>query len=299
MTGKRRQKKVKGPADLAGLFDSGMKVAIGGMLFHNRPVSIIRHLIKNRINDLTLYSAPLSSYDVDLLVGAGLVRETYLPHVSFGHLGLAPNYSKAIRAKRILARLCDEATICGGFLASSEGLPYHPVVSLKGTDILKHENGVKVKRFRSEDGEDMLCVPAISPDLAIIHAQEGDEFGNIRHTLAVYSDRLIAEASKTVIVSVEKLISNEEVKREPFRTTIPSYLVDAVVEIPYGAHPCSSMGLFLQDEGHMKEYLDASKTRETFDEYLDRYVYGPRTMEEYIEAIGGRKRLKELEQRWT
>ncbi|MDY6972976.1 MAG: CoA-transferase [Thermodesulfobacteriota bacterium] len=298
MTGKRKKKKLMSPADLAGLINPGIKLAIGGMLFHNRPVAMIRHIVKHKINGLTLYSSPLSSYDVDLLVGAGLVSETYLPHVSFGHLGFAPNYINAIRAKQILAHLCDEAAVCGGFLASSEGLPYHPVVSLKETDILKHESGVKVKRFRSEDGEDILCVPAICPDLAIIHAQEGDEFGNIRHKLAVYADRLMAEASKTVIVSVEKLISNEEIRREPFLTTIPSHLVDAVVEIPYGAHPCSSMGLFLQDEGHIKEYIEASKAQETFDEYLDKYVYGPKTMKEYVEAIGGKEKLKELEVRW-
>lgn len=299
MTSKRRWKKVKSTAEVTELFDSGMKVAVGGMLFHNRPVAVLRHLIKKGIGELTLYSAPLSSYDVDLLIGAGLVKETYLPHVSFGHLGLAPNYRKAIREKRIKAHPCDEATLCGGFLASAEGLPYHPVVSLKGTDILKHEDGIKVKRFFSEEGEEILCVPAISPDIAILHAQEGDEFGNIRHTMAVYADRLIAEASKLVIVSVERLVSNEDVRREPFRTTIPSYLVDAVVEIPFGAHPCSSMGLFLQDEDHLREYLEASKTKIAFEKYLEKYVFGPQTMGEYLEAIGGKKRLKELEVRWS
>lgn len=299
MKGERRKRKVRNPHEVMALFESGMGIAIGGMLFHNRPVAIVRELIRKGAGSFTLYSAPLSSYDVDLLVGAGLVSETYLPHVSFGHLGLAPNYSKAIREKRIDAHPCDQAIVSGGFLASAEGIPYHPVASLKGTDILKQENGIRLKRFLSEEGEDIFCVPAISPDIAILHAQEGDEFGNVRHTLGVYADRLIAEASKKVVVSVERLISNEEVRREPFRTTIPSYLVDAVVEIPYGAHPCSSMGFFLQDEDHMREYLRAAKTEEDFDAYLQKYVYGPKTMEEYIEVTGGKERMKELDPGWT
>ncbi len=287
-----RREKLVSLSEIADLFRSGMKIAIGGLLFHNKPMTIIREIVKAGVKDLTIYSSPLSSIDADILIGAGAAKELFLPHVSFGHLGFAPNYRRAVEKGKVKVNLCDEAILCGGFLAASEGIPYHPVVSLKGTDILKFCKGVKV--FRSNDGESIACVPAISPDVAIIHAQEGDKFGNLRHTVAVYADRLMAEASRFVVASVDRIISNELVRKEPFRTTVPSYLVDVVVEVPYGAHPCSSMGLYLHDEEHLREYLNFSKTEDGFMRYLEKYVYGVQEEEDYIKAVGGLKRLESL-----
>jgi len=280
----------------------GDRLAIGGMLFYNRPSAFIRQLIKRglrgEVADLILYSSPLSSYDADLLIGAGLVKTSYLCHVSFEYLGFAPNYRKAVEKGEIEIVECDEAFVIGGYKAAIEGLPYHPISSWKGTELLKVNK--EIKWFTSQDGERILMVPAISPDVGVIHAQEGDEYGNIRHLGACYADQLIAKASKKVIVTVDRLISHSSVMNDPKATTIPGYLVDGLVEVPYGAHPASSHTMYIHDEEHLKEYIKkAEMSRKgadpaAFSDYLRQYIIEPSSHWDYLERIGGVKRLAEL-----
>lgn len=283
----------------------GDKLSIGGMLFYNRPSAFVHQLVKRglkgEVTGLALYSSPLSSYDADLLMGAGLVKTSYLCHVSFEYLGFAPNYRKTVERGEIEVVESDEAFVIGGYKAAIEGLPYHPISSWKGTDLLKVNK--EVKWFTSQDGEKVLMVPAISPDIGVIHAQEGDEYGNIRHLGACYADQLIAKASKKVIVTVDRLISHSSTKNNPKATTIPGYLVDGVVEVPYGAHPASSHTMYIHDEKHLRDYIQRAEMNRkgtdpaAFSDYLRKYILEPSSHWDYLERIGGIKKLEELREK--
>jgi glutaconate CoA-transferase subunit A len=245
------------------------------------------------VRDLTLVSSPPSSFDTDLLIGSGAVKKGYLPHVSFEHLGLAPNLRRAAEQGSVELVECDEATLLGGLMATLEGLNAHPVSSLKGSDHLK--TSPLAVPYTDPTGEKMVAPPALRLDVAIVHAQEADVFGNVRCLGTPFCDPILVKAADYVVVTVDRLVSNEQVRAEPHRTTLPAYLIDAVVEIPYGAHPCSSHGLYPHDEHHLLEYLAAARAGGgAMAGYLDRFVTEPDTHEEYLATVGGAERLAEL-----
>lgn len=293
-----RKSKVVSLEEALGQMHPGMSLLLGGMLFHNRPAALVRGIVRNRIGNLNLFSTPQSAWDTDLLVGAGLVKRCYTPYVGFEYLGMAPNYRAALESGKVDSVMCEAATLVAGLKATIEGIPYHPIGSLIGTEIV--DRSPILKRYTGPFGHELVAVEAMKPDVGIFHAQEADEYGNIRHRGSAFMDNFVAKASETVIVTVDRIVSHEEVLREPHRTTVAGFLVDMVVEVPYGAHPCASQLNYNYDEAHFIEYLDASRAAtsgrqpQAFEDYLRKYVYEPRSQAEYLERAGGEARLSLL-----
>jgi glutaconate CoA-transferase subunit A len=227
----------------------------------------------------------------------GLVVETVLANVSFDFLGLAPFFKQAAEQGTVEVVQCDEVTVAGGYMATVEGIPYHPVHSAAGHDIGKASR--LITPYVAHTGHHLFAVSPIAPEVCLLHAQEADRFGNVRHLGGIWGDELMAKASKRVIVEVDRVVDPEVVLADPRATTIPNHLVEAVVEVPYGAHPCASHLRYLHDEAHLKRYLAAAGAaiqgdRRPFDTYVDRYVVGPGSHAEYVERIGGRAHLAGL-----
>ena len=294
----RRASKIRDLPAAVKTVEPESSLCLGGFMYHNHPSAFVRELIRQDLGDLTLYSSPSSSYDTDLLLGSGLIKKAYLANVVFENLGLAPNYRRAWEEGSVELVECEEATIVGGLLAAVEGLSHHPVRSLKGSDILRVSELAQTK-LRIGD-EELLGSAAIRPDLTVLHAQQADPFGNVRHLGGDFADLLMAKAAKRVIVTVDEVISPEDIQAQPRLTTIPGHLVEAVIEVPYGSHPGSSHGKYRHDEDHLKEYLRAADaTRrgtdpEAFPAYLQRYVFEPVDHFEYLDRIGGLRRLTRL-----
>jgi glutaconate CoA-transferase subunit A len=287
-----RPQKVATLEEAAAAIRPGCHLAIGGFLLHNKPSALVRELVRQGTGGLHLYSCPASSYDADLLIGAGLVVETLLAMVSFEYLGEAPRFRQAAETATLDIVLCDEVTIAGGYTATIEGIPYHPVVSARGHDIARESR--LVTRYRAHTGHDMVAVSPIAPDVGVIHVQQCDPFGNARHLGGIWGDELIVKASRHVIVTTDELIAVEETRRNPRATTIPGYLVDMVVPVDHGAHPCSSHGRYLQDEAHLREYLIAASTTEGFADYVRRYVIQAGGHAGYLAAVGAPGSLEAL-----
>lgn len=134
--------------------------------------------------------------------------------------------------------------------------------------------------------------------MAVIHVNQADRYGNARIFGPSVAPVETAMASKQVILSTEELIEPEEIRRDPGRTTIPYYLVSAVVHAPYGAHPGTCPGLYAYDAEHLDEFF-AARSDEQMAAYMDKYVFGTKDQAEYIEAVGGDARMQELRQRET
>lgn len=250
-----RRSKVVDLAAAADLVGDGDHVAIGGIWSHNAPSALVRALIRRSVRDLTVSAAPAAGFAVDLLIAGGCAKRAHLPNVTFEHLGLAPAFRRAVESGALELVECDEAGLVAGYRAAAAGLPYQPVVSIVGTDLA--DASPQFTRV-DHDGVEVLHAPALAPDVVLLHAQEGDAFGNVRHVGSVFADRLMAKAaSRAVIVSVDRLVDNEEIRRDPHATTIPGYLVTHVVEAPFGAHPCSSHGRYELDEEHIRTYASA------------------------------------------
>jgi glutaconate CoA-transferase subunit A len=276
-----RRSKLTSLANAMARVGAGQLVALGGLWFHNNPCAAVRELARRKIRHLRIVAAPPSSYAVDLLIGAGCVSQATVGHVSFEHLGFAPNFRRAAQDGAVRVVDADEATILGGLMATVEHLDSHPVTSVKGTDICKSSAAP-----RNHDG--VVAPLAMRPDVCILHAQEADIYGNVRSLGTPFCDPLFAKASKYVIVTADRIVDNDSIRSQPHRTTIPGYLVDAVVEAPFGAHPCSSHGIHVHDEACIRSYIKAGASAETWNrDYLAPFVETPTSLEDYVNRVGG------------
>ncbi len=281
--------------------DHGGSLCLGGLLKQGRPTALVREVIKSGRRRLKLFSSPASGYDVDLLIAAGCVAETFLPVVTLEHR-FCPFFRDAVERNTIKAHAVDALSIIGGLMATANGVPYQPVTAWAGSDVIEL-NPLIVRTSCPFEGTPLFATRAIQPDLALIHAQEADEFGNVRHLATMtYADALIAKAARKVIVSVDRIIPAEKILAEPSRTTIPGVYVTHVVQVPFGAHPTASFPNYSVDEDFIDAFADIGDAvrkdpakRDMVDAYLERHVWQPIDPFDYLDSVGGYRRLAPLE----
>jgi glutaconate CoA-transferase subunit A len=164
-------------------------------------------------------------------------------------------------------------------------VPFVPVRGLLGTDYMRVRPDFRTIANPYDPGEEIAIVPAIAPDVAVFHGFLGDRHGNVvapRTTDA----RLIAQASRTVVATVEALVDGNLAETPHTGVLVPGIHVTALVEAPRGAHPTSCRGHYEDDADHIREYLKAAGDDEGFRAYLERYVLGAADHAEYLERVG-------------
>lgn len=259
----------------AALLESGEHLAIGGIWSQNEPAGFAREVIRRGVRDLTLSTSPAGGFAIDLLIAAGCVKRGYLPNVTFEHLGLAPAFRHAVESGAIELVECDEPTLIGGYRAAAAGLPFTPLASLAGSALAEASPWLP---SRHHGDVEILEAPPIAPDVVVVHAQEADVYGNARQLGAVFSDRVMTKAAKkAVVVTTDRIVDNEEIRRDPRATTIPGYFVTHVVELPLGAHPCASHARYVADEDHIRDYVAAVRPvrkgdTEAWERYRQRHI---------------------------
>ena len=222
-------------------------VALGGMLLEGRPAALVRALIRAGARDLFVCSAPAASWDLDVLIAAGRVRRSRIPHISFGSLGMAPAARAAFEAGTVHNEVCDEALLLGGYLAANHNAPIQVLDSLGVNDVVT-DNPLLVH------AGDLVGVGPLRVDVALLHAPAGDADGNLVLHGSRWADVLMARSAATVIAQVDRVVSAADAARLGVR--IPGHLVDAVVEAPFGAHPLGSVGSYVADLEHLAAYRE-------------------------------------------
>ncbi|MWD26042.1 glutaconate CoA-transferase [Aquicoccus sp. SCR17] len=306
MSAPGRQCKLVEPQDLGRLvtefLPEGGLLALGGLFKQNRPMALVREVLKSGRRLLRLVSSPGSGFDVDVMIAAGAVAETYLAAVTLEDR-MCPAFRGAAERDEIKAHCVDALSVVGGFLAAANGVPFQPVDAWKGSDVIRH-NPLVTEMTCPFTGRPLHATRAIHPDLAILHAQEGDIYGNIRHlSTMTYADQMIARAAKRVIVSVDRIVDTDDIVARSRETSIACNYVDAVVHLPHGAHPTGSFPLYSIDEDHIAAYATIAEAarkggdaeRAALADWLDRHVFAPETLSDYLDMIGGGSRLAELE----
>ncbi len=282
--------------DLPGLVAQvreGDCVAIGGGLSSREPMAALRELVRKQIGGLKLVGSA-HGIDVDLLCGAGLVAISEESYVGFEQdFGMAPNYRRACESGTVEVRDSCCYTLVQQLRAAIAGLPFMPVRSVRGTGFMDMHRDYKTL-LCPFTGDELLLVPTLQPDIAILHAHYGDAHGNLHIEGPPVADTLFAKASKKVIATVEHIVPPEQLKE--VGVTIPYFYVTALAEVPYGAHPTACYPFYAYDRRHTAEYYRlASDGAEAFrDLYLQPYVYGCPSHAEYLEAIGGVEALERL-----
>ncbi len=280
--------------ELAAKVPDGATVAVGGGLSSREPMALLRAMLRKRAKGLTVVGSA-HGIDIDLLSGGGALARSCESYVGFEQdFGLAPNYRRALESGDVDASDSCCYTLVQQLRAAIQGLPFMPMRSARGTDFRSLHPEYRVMNCPFT-GEELLLVPALEPDVALIHAQYGDARGNLLIQGPPVADILFAKASKVVLATVEEIVPTESL-RELGGRTIPYFYVTAVSEVAMGAHPTACYPFYAYDRPHTalyhkaaREGADAFKAR-----YLDIFVHGAALHDDYLALIGGaatRKRL--------
>jgi glutaconate CoA-transferase subunit A len=176
------------------------------------------------------------------------------------------------------------------FRAAAMGVPFLPTLTMLGSDLVA-VGGMKTVAD-PYSGETLAAVPALFPDVALLHVHRADRFGNCQIDGYPHMDADIARAASTVLVTTEEMVTDAETRRHPDRTVIPGFLVDALVHVPFGSFPHECYGLYHADFDHFAEYtagIDARGPETAVGDYLERYVHGPATWDDYLALFGGER----------
>jgi len=257
---------------------SGMTVGIGGWGSRRKPMALVRAIANSSLTDLTIvsYGGP----DVGLLVAAGKVRRVVTGFVSLDSIPLEPHFRVARQAGRIELTELDEGMLQWGLLAAAYRLPFLPTRAGLGSDVLRVNEGLRLVRSPYSDGEELVAMPALRLDAALIHANRADAAGNGQFLGPdPYFDDLFCLAARLRFMSCERIVATGDLLKEgPVQTLrINRMMVDGVVETPGGAHFTSCVPDYGRDERFQRAYATAATDPERWADFHQRFLAGDET----------------------
>lgn len=272
---------------LAAMVKDGDTIAVGGGLSSREPMAVLRALLRRNVRNLRVVGSA-HGIDIDLLCGGGAVSCTSESYVGFEQdFGIAPNYRRACESGEV--RVDDSCcyTVVQQLRAAVMGLPFMPIRSARGTGFPALHPEYKTMTC-PYTGEELLLVPQLVPDVAILHAQYGDAAGNLRIEGPPVLDLLFAKASRLVIASVEEVVPTARLNQLG-GITIPYFYVAALAEVPMGAHPTACYPFYAYDRSHTARYFAAARGgAERFaTDYLRPFVHDCPEHAAYRERVGG------------
>lgn len=267
--------------------EDGMTIGIGGWASRRKPMSLVRAIARSSLRDLTIvsYAGP----DVGLLCALGKVKRAVFGFASLDTIPLEPHFRNARQAGTIEAVEYDEGMLQWGLYAAANRLPFLPTRAGLGTDVMAVNPGLRTVRSPYADGEELLAMPAIKLDVALIHMNRADQAGNGQFLGPdPFFDDLFCGAARRRFMSCEKIIPTSELGREGLpRLKINRMMVDGVVEAPLGAHFTECAPDYPRDEAFQREYAATARDPSLFREFVDRYV-NVASQEEYRKAVQAR-----------
>lgn len=258
------------------------------------PFAIGHEIIRQGKKDLTLVG-PISDMFFDQLIGSGCVKKIVAAWVGNVIMGVGYNMRRAVERgvpRKIEVEDHTNFTISLGLLAGAIGIPFVPTKTLLGTGMMLGENLFKEMEC-PYTRERLALVPAVKPDVAIVQAQKADEEGNTHFWGGSGVTKEAALAARKVLVVVEEVVSKKVIRRDPNRTVIPGFLVQAVIPEPWGAHPSPVPGYYNRDHEQYITYHRESRERDGYLNWLDKWVLGVKDRKEYLNLVS-EKRMKSL-----
>jgi glutaconate CoA-transferase subunit A len=273
--------------EAASFVNDGASVGIGGSTLSRTPMASIWQLIRAGKKDLSC-SRCIISTDGDLLAGSGVSSHIISSWFAQGILwGLSKVMRHHVEGGCVRYDEWSHMAIGMRFRAGAMGVPFLPMRSMLGSDILKLRP--EAKEFDCPfTGERLLLVPALNPDVALIHVQRCDAYGNAQIDGLQFMDIDLAMAANRVILTTERIVSNEQIRRAPDQTKIPFFCVDAVAEVPFGSAPHECYGVYEPMIEHLEAYVAQvnGDPVQGMKKYLDDYVYGPKDWNDFLSMIG-------------
>lgn len=262
----------------------GDSVVLGACLEPMIPFAAAHEIIRQEKNDLSLI-APISDILFDMLIGAGSVKKITAAWAGNVSAGLGHNYRRSIEQElphKIQVEDHSNFSLGLALLGGAMGVPYLPTKSLLGTGVLSSNPNLKVHEY---EGEKLVYIPALNPDVAVLGVQRADKEGNAHlwGNIGVAQDAALA--SKKVILLAEEIVDKETIESDPNRVLIPGFKVTSVVHCPAFCHPSPMQGHYGRDHEFFHEYHTETKTREGFTEWINKWVTSVETHKEYLELV--------------
>ncbi len=281
---------------IAAHVQDGMSVAMGCGLESLIPFAASYEIIRQKKRNLTLI-APISDMQFDQLIGAGCVKKIIASWVGNVAAGLGHNYRRAAEAgipQPIEIEEHSNFTIGLGLQAAAAGLPFLPTRTVKGSHFRSGSQFASVRCPFTD--EELLAVRAIQPDVAILHVQRADKGGNVHAWGNFGVMREAAFAAKKVILTCEEIVDHDVILSDPNRNVIPEFLVSSVVHEPFGSHPSPTQGYTRRDDNFYFEYHKATRSRDGFEQWLQKWVLRVKDHREFLNLLG-KERVEQLKPR--
>lgn len=278
----------------------GDYLASGGFGSNRIATAVLHEIVRQKKRDLA-FAGHTTTHDFQILTAGNMDGHKLLAKVDVAYIvglearGLSPHARRVMQSGDVEACEWTNYALACRFRAAAAGVPFFPVRNMVGTDTFRYSAARQIECPFT--GKPLVAVPALYPDVSVIHVHESDCYGNCRIRGITVADLDLARASKRLIVSAERLVSNDAIRNDPDATVIPSFCVDAVCEVPFGSYPGNMPGEYFSDEEHLREWLEAEKDEDEFRRFLDKMIYGVADFEEYLRLCGGTQRILQLRAR--
>lgn len=295
------REKVMSLEEATRLVQDGDHVALGGCTLSRTPTAMIWALVRAGRKNLTV-SRSIMSGEGDVLYASGVSRHII---TSWFSQGIVWGISKVMRhyTETKQARFDEWSHMSMGlrYRAGAMGIPFMATRSMMGSDVARQRAGEVKSMTCPFTGEALLLVPALNPDVALIHVQRADPYGNAQLDGLQFMDIDIAMAAKRVILTAERIIANDQIRRVPDQTRIPFFTVDAVVEVPYGSAPHECYGLYEPFFSHLDMFAAMTKDdpEKGAKAYLEQFYYGPKNWADYLSRLGMEALLDASQRGWS
>ena len=291
------EEKVTTLSEAAALVEDGDCVAIQSMATITAPMALVRELIRQKRTGLEVVCL-VGGIPVDLLAAAGSMNRFTGAAVSMEQFGLCQAYRRSVELGEITVQELSETALCARLGAGTRNLPFLPTRGLIGTDLIDINDDLVM----IEDpfgGPDVVACRALVPDVALVHCHRSDQYGNLQYEpTALWPDiGIMPMAARRIVATVEEIVDSEVLRENPDRTIIPGFMVNAVVEVPYGAHPTSFSPRYGYDTAAHLDWIAVARDPESSSEWMKTHVHEPVSHQEYLDLFGGKERMEQLE-RW-
>jgi glutaconate CoA-transferase subunit A len=270
---------------IAEFIPDGSSVAMGLQMEQMIPFAAGHEIVRQKKRNLTLIG-PISDILFDQLIGAGCVEQVVAAWVGNVMMGSAYNFRRAVEQDGMKVFNMTNFTIALALQAGAMGVPFLPTKTALGSDTAKGNHFFYQIFSPFAPKESLWAVRALNPDVTIVHVQRADSEGNA-HCWGNFGVMIEGvRAAKRVVLVAEEIVEPAVISSDPNRTLIPGFLVNAVVECPYGAHPSPVQGYYNRDNTFFREYHEQTKTKSESDTWLDRWVYRIPDREAYLDQLG-------------
>jgi glutaconate CoA-transferase, subunit A len=270
---------------IAEFVPDGAALAAGLQLEQMIPFAACHEIIRQKKRGLILIG-PISDILFDQLMGACCVEKVIAAWVGNAMMGSAYNFRRAVEQDGMKVVNMTNFSLALALQAGAMGVPFLPTKTALGSDTPKGNHFFDQISSPFDPKESLWAVRALNPDVTIVHVQRADSEGNA-HCWGSFGIMLEAVgAARRVLVVAEEIVAPEIIASDPNRTVIPGFLVNAVVECPYGAHPSPVQGYYNRDDDFFLEYHQHTKTKHDSDAWLDRWVYSVQDSDTYLRRVG-------------